>query len=236
MHIYNITPSSIEMIHPFCHHRPSTRPAFTTHIEKDKKAAISADRKLKSIIRVYTDGSAINGKVGAAAYLYREDRVGEEPKKLFYHLGSVHDHTVFEAEAVGLTLAAKLIQRESVDICQLTSISLDNQAAIAATDLRRPKSGYHILDTFNAQVDHLQDTRGGAYKLQLHWVPRHEDVARNEAVDKAAKQAAKGKTSLRIRLPEYLQNESLPASISARRQAHQNALLECWKKEWEASP
>ncbi|THH07034.1 hypothetical protein EW146_g9437, partial [Bondarzewia mesenterica] len=163
MHIYGLKPNTIETIYPIRHLRPSARPAFSTHIKKDKKAAIATDRKLKSIIRVYTDGSAIDNKVGAAAFLYREDRRGEEPKKLLYHLGSTHDHTVFEVEAVGLTLAAELIRRKSTDICQLTSISLDNQAAIAATNLRRPKPRYHILDKFIKQVDHLQDTRGGAY-------------------------------------------------------------------------
>ena len=47
-------------------------------------------------IQLYSDGSTIEGKVGAAAVMYRG---GQEVKSLRFHLGSVDEHTVFEPEA-----------------------------------------------------------------------------------------------------------------------------------------
>jgi len=58
---------------------------------------------------VYSNGSCINGKVGAAAVLFKQ---GEEVCVLRKHMGDECRHTVFEAEGVGITLAAELINRE----------------------------------------------------------------------------------------------------------------------------
>ena len=64
--------------------------------------------------RVYSDGSGLNNKIGAAAVLYRPNG---STRTLQYHLGSTDQHTVYESEAVGLLLAANLILDEpDVDI------------------------------------------------------------------------------------------------------------------------
>jgi hypothetical protein len=72
----------------------------------DKEALVIANREGKEIIKVYSDGSAQEGKVGAAAVLYCP---GKETRSLHYHLGSVEHHIVFEAELVGLLLGLQLI-------------------------------------------------------------------------------------------------------------------------------
>jgi hypothetical protein len=74
-------------------------------------------------IQVFADGSAMEGKVGAAATLIR---AGKAPRTLHYHLGPAAEHTVHEAELVG---GLHLIS---------TAIGVDNQAALKAfqSDLR----------------------------------------------------------------------------------------------------
>ena len=72
--------------------------------------------------RVYLDGSCIDGKIGAAAMMFRQ---GEEVCTLRKHIGDECHHTVYEAEVIGLTLAAKLIAREH--FAENTIIGADNQ-------------------------------------------------------------------------------------------------------------
>jgi len=62
---------------------------------------------IQADVRVYSDGSGMDGDIGAATVLYRN---GEMKAILKRHLGSEDRHTVFEAEVVGLSLAAELIQ------------------------------------------------------------------------------------------------------------------------------
>jgi hypothetical protein len=54
-------------------------------------------------------------------------RTGQpRPKILRYHLGTTGDHTVYEAEAVGLTLAAQFLSMED-GVTFPVSIFVDNQ-------------------------------------------------------------------------------------------------------------
>lgn len=97
-----------------------------THITKGEKEAIKEQKELKDVVQVFTDRSGHNGGVGAAAVLIRE---GQAPRSLKYHLGSIRKHTVYEAEVVSLSLAAKLIATER-NMIYPASIFIDNQAAI----------------------------------------------------------------------------------------------------------
>ena len=85
-------------------------------------------------IQLYSDGSAIDGKVGAAAVMYRG---GQEVNLLRFNLGSVEEHTMFEAEVVGVILSLHLLSHEWDS--QSASIKLDNQAALAAILIHKPK-------------------------------------------------------------------------------------------------
>jgi len=63
--------------------------------------------KLTQEIRVYSDGSCI-GRIGAATVCSGRGEVHTLRK----HIGDECHHTVYEAEVIGLTLAAELIARE----------------------------------------------------------------------------------------------------------------------------
>lgn len=56
----------------------------------------------------YTDGSGMDGKIGAAAVLTLN---GTELSSLRYHLGSETDYTVYEAEAIAVILALHILMQ-----------------------------------------------------------------------------------------------------------------------------
>jgi ribonuclease HI len=77
---------------------------------------------------VYSDSSIRNGKVGAVAILYRR---GRHKGTLRLHLGTASEHTVYEAELVGMILGMQLIKMEKKGKTSC-ALGTDNQAAIKA--------------------------------------------------------------------------------------------------------
>ena len=113
---------------------------FRIRIPADKEASAREAEDATEEIQVFTDGSAQGGKVGAAAILIRKNRPN---RSLHLHLGPEAEHTVHEAELVGLLLAMHLIgtERRSATSC---CIAIDNQAALRAFDLELRKPGHHL--------------------------------------------------------------------------------------------
>jgi ribonuclease HI len=206
-------------------------------------------------VQVFCDGSGFEGGVGAAAVLYVNNRVS---KILHYHLGSENDHTVYEAEGIGIAMALQLLKTRSIRLIHPTSICSDSQALLKALGNQRPHAGHYILDKvhdfaedLHAKQDGLinnlerrealnegriwKGRKKGVIDLQLHWVPGHCDYARNEKADEEAKKAAKGLSSEAKLLPPFMR-KGLPASISALRQSFSSGLHKDWKNRWKKSP
>ena len=117
-------------------------------------------------IQVFTDGSGLYGQVGAAAVMYRR---GQGPRVLRYHLGSLTEHTVFEAEAVGLLLALHMLKYER-DI-PWAVIRLDNQAVLGALHIRKPSPAQTIIDEILVQMErNWARVHDPAYTLEVTWV------------------------------------------------------------------
>ena len=74
------------------------------------KESIHIAQLAEEEIKVYMDGSGTNGKVGAAATLMQQ---GKPNRTLHYHLGLEKEHTVHEAELIGILLAIQLIKPNS---------------------------------------------------------------------------------------------------------------------------
>jgi ribonuclease HI len=165
--------------------------------ETSKEEAESAGKE----IQVYVDGLATNGKVGAAAVLIRE---GKTLQMLHLHLGTENEHTVHEAELVGILLGLQLINTEK-KVSTSCLIGVDNQAVIQAfqSDLRSP--GQHITREAIQIVNRIQKCKGKTkYSLTIRWTAGHKGIERNEMADKEAKRAADGKSSDKQLLPSYL--------------------------------
>ncbi|KAI0761565.1 hypothetical protein BD413DRAFT_616942 [Trametes elegans] len=101
------------------------------YVEENKASALLAEEcwartSGRKGLRIYSDGSDIDGGVGAAAVLMGAD--GTVRDVLHYHLGSSRWHTVPEAETVGLVLGAELLRKLRAGAAVLgASTALDNK-------------------------------------------------------------------------------------------------------------
>jgi ribonuclease HI len=156
--------------------------APVTIIDEDPKTAISkhdqlmASRTHKDMV-VYTDGSDIGGRVGAAAWC------ADNGWKLQSYLGTPGWCTVYGAELTGIWQALVMALRRGSAIKAIT-IFADNQAAIQSTGRPGTQSGQYILRRIVNSIDLLH--RRGVY-VELRWIPAHVGVQGNENVDKLAK-------------------------------------------------
>lgn len=133
-----------------------------TIIHKDKTTAKSAHQHLlksqpqdENLI-VYTDGSGINGKIGAAA-------VGPSSTWNSF-LGPAESFTVYSAELYGIYLASLMTIQTDHNSKSLI-ICVDNQSAIRAIGQPKNRSGQHILYQIVHSIDILRQ-RG--FTVELH--------------------------------------------------------------------
>jgi len=202
----------------------------TIRIDETKDRAVEEEqRRMGDRIRVYSDGSGIEGMIGAAAVLYRG---GELKGKLRYQLGSEKKHTMYEGEGVGMILGLELIRKEAN--ARRVTIGIDNQPGICAVITMQSTPSHYIWDLFHNQL-RIMLTKHQNLEIQIRWTPGHIGIDGNEEADKEAKQAAVEGSSPQQRLPKALRKK-LPYSRSAAKQAFMAKLKQKARKEWERSP
>ena len=170
-HIFGITPQDIETIVP-----ESSPPnhwlkcKMVIHGLAEELAAHTKDCRSELII--YSDGSGIGESAGAATALCK---VSFDPKILKLHLGSLEEHTTFEAEVVGLSLALHLLSLKR-DACS-TTILLDNQAVIQSLEHCKPRSVQYLLDELVHQIGTIhRQARHPDFELSIAWVKGHIEI------------------------------------------------------------
>jgi len=174
------TLESIEQIRPWV--APPWRMPTKYRIAEDKDIALKEhDEIVKNpeLFIVYTDGSAINGKVGAAAVV---PNLGIERNLL---VGNDTRATVYAAELHGLMLATSIASQHLGHKTSLI-IFTDNQAAITSSSEPGTQSGQGILRVLAITLDRL---RWRGIEVRVHWIPAHIGVPGNEMADRSAKQA-----------------------------------------------
>ena len=204
---------------------------FEISIADNREDSIRETEHAEEEIQIFTDGSALNGKVRAAAVLLR---AGNAPRVLHIHLGPESEHTVHEAELAGMLLGMHLISMEKRGNTTF-ALGVDNQAAIRAFNSTMRRPGHHLAREIIRIANMLskQNTRN-AYKLTLHWTAGHEGLEGNELADKEAKRAAEGLTTDKPLLPPYLRKPLLinPAAV---KRLHNDILMSKWTKTWRES-
>jgi ribonuclease HI len=186
--VFGINPEDSEKIPPV-HIHPKEQGSQLVHtdIPSNKEASKEKDKNAREAIRVYSNGSAHNGKVGAAAIL---KRVGQPDHTLKIHLGLAKHHTVYKAELAGMLLGMHLIKTERRNKVKCV-VNVDNQAALRAVNSDMTKPGQHIAAAIHKIIKQLiPHTDNGRFKLTFRWSAGHVGIEGNEEADKEAKKAA----------------------------------------------
>jgi hypothetical protein len=111
------------------------------------------------------------------------------------------------------------------------TVYADNQAALQGLTANEPGPGKYMLDAIHNEISRAME-KNGRDKIRLRWIPGHEGVEGNEAVDIEAKKAAEGKTSPKKDLPKMLKKE-LPTSKAAAKQKFNKELKEASGERWK---
>ena len=236
---------------------PFHKPTFSTKISSSKDSALELAQNTHwtTKYKVYCDGSSIEGGVGAATILYKNNRVLKTRRA---YLGSAKEHTVFEAKLVGVLLALSLLYNLTCQLTTLVIIGLDNQAVLCALNNQDTKLSHYLLDHIHTAVEKLHQKQDqaqnladfcntwqagnhliaktcGIVNIRLQWVPGHIDFAPNEKADAEAKWATRGQSNANALLPKSL-HKSLPHSVSALWQYQKAKVQKRWLRQWKASP
>ena len=144
------------------------------HIPNNIDKAIQDLQDNNSDVKVYTDGSGMQGKIGVAAVLYHNGRM---KTNMWYKLGAQEHHTVYEGEGIGAVLGARLISQEWG--VQSATFCIDSQAIIKAIQLTKPSPGHYIINAFHGILDMLRKKHPGIW-ITIRWTPGHKGIEGNE--------------------------------------------------------
>jgi ribonuclease HI len=177
-------------------------------------------------MKVYTDGSDIQGRVGAAAW---------EPHrrwKCAADIGPSDQFTVYGAELIGIWMALDMGVKGG-DIVKRLTIFTDNQASIISSARPRNQSGQLILKKIHWLASVLRK-RGCI--VTIRWIPAHIGVLGNEMADILAKQAT-GWRDKKDRGPTLdaraiMKMEWLPQLLSSCKRLINSFARECWTRNW----
>lgn len=205
---------TIESIEPFIR-PPWWEPKAIVKIEKTKETAKAAHDMAQahpnpSIKTIYTDGSGIENKIGAAAY------IPSTKEAIHHHLGSEAQYNVYAAELSAVYISLQ----DQKTSCRIYS---DSQAALKALDRPCRQSGQAIIKDI---LDHIDETTSGHEHTQIEiiWIPGHSDIEGNEQADTEAKKAAIDPTLKRPHKHKPLK--------SGRTRHIKTVAKEQWQKEW----
>jgi ribonuclease HI len=185
-------------------------------------------KKTSSNIHIYTDGSCINRKVGAAAVCLSTGHRKES------YMGPETTSTVYAAELQGISLALRIADEDTTIKEKKSKIIIyaDNQAAIRTTAKPVGKSGAYLLKEIVRQINKLH-AQGNT--IELRWIPAHTGIHGNEQADEAAKEA----TGWRKYGPAYPPAEArdgLRALKSTMRTWIHKRVQAEWESDWRQNP
>lgn len=187
---YNINQTHLERRHPHII-KPWWKPPVVTIDDKPEDALKHHNNTCttENTACIYTDGSGIDGHVGAAAVLLETP---DSPNSLIlqkrtYYMGRDNESTVYAAELKGILLALQILEATPDLHRKKTTVFTDNQSALKT--LRKPgnTSRQYILKDI---LQLLQKVIFLGAEVDFRWIPAHRGIPGNKAADEAAKEVA----------------------------------------------
>ena len=228
----------IEKVEPFVE-APWWKPPSILISEDKKKGKVEHDvtrfnRKHNHQI-IYTDGSNINQKVGAAA-VDIDNRI-----ILKSFLGKALHYTVYSAELRGINLALLLALRQKVQTKTTREVTVftDNQAAIRSLANPSERPG---LATVRDIIKKIEQLRSLQIVVNLQWIPAHIGIEGNERADVAAKEATGWRMVVKRNGKPYEKDtnktapQAIPSIEIARPAVNMHVKKEIkrmWSQDWE---
>ena len=206
---------------------PTTEIASSKHEAKACHDCIIQTHDPQRQLIVYTDGSGINGKIGAAAVIPSQNASFKA------YLGSAHFFTVYLGELQGVAMALNSTTPVRNQLLQKLTIFTDNQSAIHSIAAPSAQSGQQILRFIVDAIDRLREQN---IEVEVRWIPAHIGVDGNERADSAAKEA-KGWRKVKRRNGKLIEIDTSHTSPSPNlpylRSAVKASLTEKLHAEWE---
>jgi len=208
--------------------------APTVTIEDNAESAKEAHQRILSeseaLMVVYTDGSGINNKIGAAAVVPRMNIIKQA------YMGNEKTSTVYAGELEGIRMALEIA---STSVHEGTVIFSDSQAALKSIHSPGCPSGQYILAQIVQAVDHLK--RNGK-TVELRWIPAHQGIEGNELADRAAKEATgwrivrrRNGRKMEIDTDQVARRPPITMhSLAAIRQAIKKNIQKEWEETWKS--
>ncbi|KAJ8453437.1 hypothetical protein ONZ45_g19720 [Pleurotus djamor] len=213
-----IEAKDMEAIQPISSRKVDETCPIMINIPRDREASKKNEKRIVADHRIHVDGSGLDGEAAGAMVRYSAGL--REVKASSMRLGPTTDHTTFDAEAVGLLLAAGEIQKER--LTGNAAIFMDNKSVIQRLQTGQRGTGQYLLNSVEnllTKAKHQAREEGRNLSISLHWISAHDDVTGNERADELAKEAARGREHRPDPLPGTLREYfSLPLSKSAKKQ------------------
>lgn len=184
MHVYSIQLGKMEKTNTVIR-GPKWKPTFATKIAPGRNVSLIETERESTGVHVFTDGSAIEKGVGASAVLYIN---GTEKKVARKYLGTTNEHTVFEAELMGVIMGIKMLMHKNAHRYR---ISIDNQAAISTSQVEKGISRQYLVQALHKQAEELRVAQSKS-QLVIGWVPGHKGIRGNERADVEASRSTQG--------------------------------------------
>ena len=202
-------------------YRPHQRKRRTGNL----KPQFSHDKR--QLFTIYTDGSGINGRIGASAVTMFSPWPGARPlvaREKRACIGSDQQFTAYFGELYGLLMALDLVVFNNSN--QKVLIFTDNQAAITSYEQLKQQSGQYLLQEIALRIE------SPPRQLEIHWIPAHSGVPGNELADIAAKEATGWRATGPPSTPSHTP-PNLPTLTSAYKTAARYRANEQWAENWK---